>query len=210
MRGFALLSAIGLSAVVGLVACASKDDTTTDDSSEINEGRGSIERELTPPIAPPTSPFIGAKLDDVFLKAAGSNTPSAAQKQNDCMLTDVKDATTKKIVVQRVVCASSDTVRVLDSGGTMTAEHLDANKDGKVDRYTGQDGAVSQYEDTNFDGTIDVVVERVDKVTDFSLKGYGENLPKSDFLYRIREDRNHDGKLDHEKLTAKGSLPPSS
>ena len=47
----------------------------------------------------------------------------------------------------------------------------------------------------------------VEKIKDFSLAGYDEDFPKSAFLSRVREDRDHDGKLDHEKLTARGALP---
>jgi len=95
----------------------------------------------------------------------------------------------------------------LDTDGTTKAEHSDLNKDGKVDSYAGESGPVVRYADTNFDGKIDLVIERVDLVKDFSMKGYDEVFPKSKFLHRIREDQNRDGKLETEKLTALGTLP---
>src|SRR5262249_4716704 len=123
--------------------------------------------------------------------------------------TEIRDPKVKEITVERVVCKSSDVIRTFNDDGSTKTEHYDLNKDGKVDRYTGLDGAVVQYADSNFDGKIDSVTERVDKVKDFSLKGYEDaDYPKSSFLYRVREDRNHDGKLDHEKLTARGTLKP--
>jgi hypothetical protein len=202
------LSAVVLGAVLALAACASSSDSvSTDDSSEIDESRGEIDKDLAPPLPVPTTPFIGARLDDVYAQAAGSLVAGAPQKRgDDCSIVQVKNAS-GAIVVERETCTTGDTVRVF---GAVTTEHLDLNKDGKVDRWTGSDGAVSQYDDTNCDGTVDVVTEDVSKVKDFSLSGYGETLPKTDFLFRIREDRNHDGTLDHEKLTAKGALPPKA
>lgn len=215
MRWFGIL--LAGSALFLVVGCsAASDGSVTDDANELNEGRGSLERELDPPIAVPTSALIGAKLSDVLAEAKGTATAGAPTKDSDCTTTKYKDAT-KKVVVEHVACAGSEVVRVLDTEGTTTAEHADLNKDGKVDRYSGEPGAVDavvqgavvQLVDTNYDGKIDVVVERVDKVKDFSMNGYEETFPKSAFLHRVREDRNRDGKLDHETLTARGALPKS-
>jgi hypothetical protein len=211
--GGRLLWAIGLGAFVALPAalalggCSSSDDVTTDDSSEIDESRGELDKDLAPPLPVPATPLIGARLDDVYAQAIGNLVAGAPQKRgDDCSLVQVKNAK-GTVVVERETCTTAETVRIL---GAVTTEHVDLNKDGKVDRWTGADGAVSQYDDTNCDGQVDVIVEDVTKVKDFSLTGYGESLPKSDFLFRIREDRDHDGKLDHEKLTAKGALPPKT
>jgi hypothetical protein len=193
--------------IFALVACGADDGSVTDDSGEINEGRGSLERKIDPQLAAPKSDLIGAKLDEIFTTAAAKGTVGSPKKSKDCETTQVKSG--KDVIVERVTCKSSDVVRILDENGRAKSEHTDLNGDGKVDRYTGEDGAVAQYNDTDCDGKIDVVVERVDKVKDFSLKGYGEEFPKSKFLFRVREDRNHDGKLDHEKLTARGVLRPA-
>jgi hypothetical protein len=200
-----LLSAAGLFALVG---CGTDDNAVTDGSSELNEGRGALERVMDPPIAGPKSELIGASMNDVFTAALGTLTAGSGKKAGDgCTKIEAKDTKTKKVAVERLQCESSDVVRILNSDGTSKLEHYDLNKDGKVDRYIGEDGAVVQYQDTNFDGKIDLVIERVDKVKDFSLKGYDEDFPKSQFLYRVREDRDRDGKLEHEKLTARGSIP---
>ena len=207
MRSLAVLLCSGLLVLVG---CAVDDDgSVTDDSNELNEGRGGLERPLEPPLDLPKSPLIGAKITDVYAKAKGTLAASAPKElKGDCTLTTIKDAATKNVIVERTVCKRSDVVRLFAADGTLTAEHADLNKDGAVDRYTGESGAVAQYMDNNFDGKIDVIVERVTKVKDFSMKGYDETFPKSSFLLRIREDRDRDGKLDHEKLTARGALPP--
>jgi hypothetical protein len=207
MRSFAGLV---LSSLFVLIGCSADDGSVTDDSAEINEGRGSIERELDPPMAPPTSPLIGAKMSDVLAKATTGTTKGTAKKGKDCSQTDYKSTSTKKIVVEHLVCAGSETIRLVDEDGLATEEHFDLNKDGKVDRFAGTEGAIVTYGDSDYDGKIDLIIERVDRLKDFSLKGYDdedEDLSKSRFLHRIREDRDHDGKLDHERLTAKGTLP---
>lgn len=210
MRARALLLSAILCAVGAVVGgCGSDDGAVTDDSSEINEGRGSLEREMDPPMAPPTTPLIGAKMTAVFDAAKGTLTAGSPKESDDgCTKTELKDPK-KTVLVERITCATSDTIRLLNEDGTTKEEHSDLNKDGEVDRYTNESGAVAQYTDNNFDGKVDVIVERVDKLKDFSMKGYEETFPKSSFLYRIREDRNKDGKLDHEKLTARGVLPKS-
>lgn len=199
-------------AVVALVGCSSSsadDGVATNDANEINEGRGALERELDPPVAAPASTVIGAKMTDVLTAAKGTATAGAAVKLGeDCTSTPYKDGKTKKVVVFDVQCKSSAVVRVMDTDGeTVKAEHTDLNKDGKVDRWTGADKAIVQLTDTNFDGKLDVVVEKVELLKDFSLEGYDEAFPKDRFLYRVREDRNRDGKLDYEKLIARGALP---
>ncbi len=177
-------------ALVALVGCSSSadDGVATNDANEINEGRGALERELDPPIAAPASTVIGAKMTDVLTSAKGSATAGAAVKLGeDCTSTPYKDSKTKKVVVFDVQCKSSAIVRVMDADGeTVKAEHTDLNKDGKVDRWTGADKAIVQLTDTNFDGKLDVVVEKVELLKDFSLEGY---------------------ELDYEKLIARGALP---
>lgn len=114
-------------------------------------------------------------------------------------------------MVERVQCPTSDVVRLFAADGTtIRAEHADLNRDGKVDRYTSQTEEVAQYVDTKFDGAIDVVVERVDALDDLSMEGYEETFSRSNFLYRVRADRNRDGRLDFEKLTARGLLPKTA
>jgi hypothetical protein len=203
------LMCCGLLALVGCTASRANDGSVTNDSNEINEGRGALEREINPPLSAPTSPLIGADMTAVFDEVkAEAGTQLEPVKQNDgCVRTEFKNPTTKKISAERVKCRSSDTIRVYASGGDIKAEHADLNGDGKVDRFTSQTEAVAQYLDTNFDGEIDTIVERVDELKDFSMEGYDETFPKTKFLFRIREDRNHDGKLDFEKLTARGALP---
>ncbi len=196
-------------ALVGAVlgGCASEDNAVTDDSGELNEGQGVLEKQLDPPLASPTSDAIGAKMSDVIAKVSANKTESSPKSAGGCSTVTFRDAQTKKPAVEHVTCASSEIIRVLDANGRPTEEHADLNKDGKVDRYTSELAAVAQYTDLDFDGRVDVVVERVDQLKDFSMKGYEEVFPKSMFLYRVREDRNHDGKLDWEKLTARGQLP---
>lgn len=194
------------SALFLLAGCTADDGTVTDDSAEINHARGSLEREIDPPIAVPKSERIGASIADVLENAKGTATGKKAPAVDGCVTTTFKDAETKKPIVEHVACKASETVRLLAEDGTVAEEHADLNGDGKVDRFSSDDGVTAQLVDTNFDGKINVVVERVDKVKDFSLEGYDEDYPKSKFLYRIREDRNRDGKLDFERLTARGTL----
>jgi len=211
MRSCLVLLAAACLASFGLIACAADDGAVTDDSSEINEGRGSLERQLDPPMAAPETPLIGAKMSAVFDAAKGTLTAGAAKEGNDgCSTTQLKNASSKKVMLERITCEGSDTIRILNDDGTTKEEHSDLNKDGEVDRYTNEAGAIAQYTDHNFDGKVDVIVERVDKLKDFSMKGYEETFPKASFLYRVREDRNKDGKLDHEKLTARGALPKAA
>lgn len=193
--------------LVGLVACGSSDNATSN-TSDLESGRGALTRQISPQLPVPTSDLIGAKLADVA--ATVTATAGTAKKSTDCSTTPYYDAN-KTVVYQRVDCTASLTIRFLNAGGTMKEEHADLNKDGLVDRYTNESAKVAQYTDANFDGKIDVVVERVDQLTDFSLVGYpGEDFPAAAFLYRIREDRNRDGGLDYETLSALGALPGGS
>ena len=190
-----------------MVACSSSDNVATDDDNELNEGIGALERDLLPPLDAPTSDRIGAKTSDVLAALSTELSPEAAKSLGDgCNQTNLVDGA-KKVVVEHVVCKGSEVVRLLAANGTTAVEHADLNRDGKIDRFSDVEGTVAQYRDVNFDGRIDVVIERVERVEDFSIAGYERVFPKSAFLYRIREDRNRDGKLDLEKLTARGALP---
>jgi hypothetical protein len=193
-----------------LVACTGgSDDLATDDSSEINDSRGTLERQLDPPIVAPRTDLVGAKLADVLARIQGEATAQAPRRvSEDCKETDFK--ANKKLVGAHVICSGSETVRKLHEDGSVIEEHFDLNKDGKVDRYASTEGTVVTYGDANYDGKVDLVIERVDRLEDFSMKGYEETYPKESFLHRVREDRDKDGKLDHERLTAKGTLPPKS
>jgi hypothetical protein len=209
MRGATLLFSTSL--VLAVLGCSTEDGSATDDSSEINEGTGSIERTINPEIAAPKTDLIGAKMTDVYADAKGTLSAAAATKGSDgCTKTEVTDPKANVVVVARIQCSTSDVIRTFKSDGSLKSEHYDLNKDGKVDRFTGEDGAVVQYTDADCDGKIDGIIERVDKVKDFSLNGYdgytSADYPKSLFLYRVREDRDRDGKFEHEKLTAKGTL----
>jgi hypothetical protein len=209
MRSLTLIFTTGLFLAIG--ACSSNDGAATDDSSEINEGTGVLEKQLNPTIDVPKSDLIGQNLEEIYTKALGDLKAPAAEKQSDgCSQIEVRDPQTKEVVVERVTCKTSDVVRTFNDDGSTKEEHADLNKDGKVDRYTGADGSVVQYVDSNFDGKIDGMTERVDLLKDFSLKGYEEtDYPKSAFLYRVRFDRDYDGKFEHESMTARGLLKPS-
>lgn len=199
--------------VLAVVGCSSSsnDESVTDDSSEVNEGRGAIEREIAPPLAVPTDAVvedkIGVRVSDVLARVKGTAIPGAIEKSDDCTTQSYVDATTKKPVVSTVECERSSTVRVLAEDGTTVTEHADLNKDGKIDRWSGKEGTFVQLTDTNFDGKVEVLIESVADLADFSLEGYGEDFQASRFLYRVREDRDRDGKFEHEKLVARGLLP---
>lgn len=207
---FALLSSTVL-ACAALVACAPQDDgAVTDDSSELVEGRSALERELSPPIAPPTPAVIGKKTSDAIAEAtAGAASAGIEKAQGGCTIERFESATTKKLVAERELCKGSEVVRLLDELGAAKTTWSDLNRDGKIDRFAGEDGAFVLYADANFDGKVDQTIERVDRLKGFSLEGYDESYPTSKFVHRIREDRNKDGKLDWEKLVAKGLLPPA-
>lgn len=197
--------------LVALGGCSSSgDNVATDDSNELNEGRGSLERKIDPPMAAPSSDKIGTSISEILTAAKGTLTGKViATTDEDCKQTNYKD-TAKKQLVQHIECSKSVTVRIANEEGATISENADLNKDGKVDKWSGEDGSLIQIADTDFDGKIDLVIESVAKVKDFSMDGYDETFPKAKFLHRVREDRDRDGKFDHEKLTAKGILPPAS
>ena len=197
----------------GLAGCSTEadDGSVTDDSAEIVQGRSFIEKELSPALAPPAPPVIGKATAEVAAEAARGKTSEGKKNIGDgCSLERFVDAASKKVAAEREVCKRSDIVRLLDAAGNATTTWSDLNKDGKIDRFAGEDGAFVLYADANFDGKVDQTIERVDRISDFSTKGYEETYPKSKFAHRIREDRNKDGKLDYEKYVAKGLLPPAS
>jgi len=197
----------------GLLACsnASEDDAVTDDSNEIVQGRSFIEKELKPALAPPTPAIIGKATAEVLAEATrGKGSAGKKDIGDGCTLEKFGDAGTKNITAEREICKGSEIIRLVDDSGAPTTTWSDLNKDGKIDRFAGEDGAFVLYADANFDGKVDQTMERVDRIEDFSLKGYAETYPKSKFVHRVREDRNKDGKLDHEKYIAKGLLPPAS
>ena len=197
----------------GLVGCSTEadDESVTDDSNEIVQGRSFIEKELKPAIDAPKPAVIGKAFAEVVTEATAGK--AAGEKKNvgdGCTLQKFGDAATKKVLAERETCKGSDIFRLVDGEGNATTTWSDLNKDGKVDRFAGEDGAFVVYADANFDGKVDQTIERVDRLEDFSLKGYPETYPKAKFVHRIRDDRNNDGKLDHEKYVAKGLLPPAS
>jgi hypothetical protein len=195
--------------LLALAGCGSSsgDGTSTADDNELNDPIGVIERDLDPPMEPPTSEQIGTSTSGVLAEAMKGLASKKTTRENDgCTLVQMFNAD-DVIVVEHTTCPKSEVVRLLRSDGRTRAEYGDFNKDGRVDRFSSEDGAVAQYTDSNFDGKVDVVIERVALIKDFSLDGYeGAEYPKSAFLFRIREDKNRDGKLDLEKLTAKGAL----
>lgn len=189
---------------LALVACGgSDDDDASSNVSDLEAGRGALTRTITEALPVPTSPFIGASIADI--QASSKATAGTVKRSADCTTTSyVENGTT---AYQLLDCKTSTTLRFLNADGTVREEHADLDKKGGVDRYTSSTGKVAQYTDANFDGKIDIEIERVSELTDFSLDGYDESFPQSDFLYRIREDRNRDGALDFETLTARGALP---
>jgi hypothetical protein len=189
-----------------LVGCSTEagDESVTDDSNEIVQGRSFIEKELKPALAPPTPAVIGKATAEVLAEATAGKASAGKKNAGDgCVVERFGTA------AEREVCKSTEIIRLLDADGNATTTWSDLNKDGKIDRFAGDDGAFVLYADANFDGKVDQTMERVDRIEDFSLKGYSETYPKSKFVHRIREDRNKDGKLDHEKYVAKGLLPPA-
>src|SRR5689334_17881072 len=94
-----------LLAMFVVVGCASQENAVTDDDNELNEGVGSIERPLDPPMAAPTDPAIGAKTADVLTKAKGTATGKTKKGNNGCSTTTYEDGATKKAIAQREVCA---------------------------------------------------------------------------------------------------------
>lgn len=197
----------------GLVGCSteSDDEAVTDDSNEIVQGRSFIEKELSPAIAPPAPAIIGKATAEVVTEATTGATSGGKKNIGDgCTLEKFTSNASKKVIAEREVCKSTDIVRTVDEGGYAKTTWSDLNKDGKIDRFSGEDGAFVLYADADFDGRVDQTIERVDRVSDFSTKGYSETYPKSKFVHRVREDRNKDGKLDYEKLISKGLLPPAA
>jgi len=176
--------------------------TTADD---LTDPVGVLEQRLTPPLPAPSSPLIGASMADVLNEAMrGLASKQTTRDDDGCTMVRMFDAQ-DVLAVEHLTCSRSEVVRILGPDGRTKAEHLDFNKDGKVDRYSSEEGRVAQFTDSNFDGKIDVVVERVALLDDFSLEGYGD-YPKSAFLFRVRESFMRDGFLHNEKLTAKGAL----
>lgn len=203
------LACLGATSLTGCSAEAD-DGSVTDDSNEIVQGRSFIEKALSPPLDPPAPAVIGKKTAEVVAEATAGKTSRGKKNIGDgCTLETFVDGTSNVAAVERELCKGTDIVRLVDAGGNATTTWSDLNKDGKIDRFAGEDGAFVLYADANFDGKVDQTIERVDRIGDFSTKGYQETYPKSKFAHRIREDRNKDGKLDAEKLVAKGLLPPA-
>lgn len=208
-----LLFFLACAGTIGLVGCSAGDEdgSVTDDSNEIVQGRSFIEKELKPALAPPTPAIIGKATTEVVTQATAGKTSAGKKDAGDgCTLEKFVDAASKAVVAERETCKRTDIIRLVDAEGNATTTWSDLNKDGKIDRFAGEDGAFVLYADANFDGKVDQTIERVDRIEDFSLKGYSETYPKSKFVHRIREDRNKDGKLDSEKYVSKGLLPPRS
>lgn len=193
-----------------VVACAaeSEDGAATDDSNEIVEGGSTVERNLDPPVAPPATSPIGKKITDVLAAAtAGLTTTAPAPGKDGCSLQTWKDAQ-QKPAATRLKCRRSDVIRVLGKNGAPDTVHSDLDGNGAVDQFSGKDGSYVLYADANFDGKIDKVVESVDLIKDFSLAGYPKGYSEAKFIYRVREDRNRDGKFEIEALVARGQLAP--
>lgn len=201
-----MLLAVGFVSALAASACGAGDSSHTDDSELV----GTIERRLSPPIAVPTTPILTRKIGDVLAQVTANAYTSKREPLKDgCSLERFQDTRTKRLVGERELCKNSEVVRSLNDDGTTREEHADLDRDGKVDRYTGHDGTVTQYTDANFDGKIDSIVEDVSRLSDFSLEGYGvRNLPASCFAFRVREDRDRDGKFEIEKLVARGAIKP--
>jgi len=197
--------------LLAVVGCAAQDDSTvTDDGSELVEGRSLLERDLDPPIAPPAPAVIGKKMSDALTEStAGTTSAGKVDTRDGCTIEKLANSA-KAIVAEHELCKHAEILRVLDAKGDALTTFSDLNGDGKIDHFAGQDGAFILYADDNFDGKVDQTVERVDHLKDFSTKGYGETFPASKFVHRVRDDRNKDGKLDHEKLIAKALLPPAA
>src|SRR5687767_3392849 len=148
---------------VGLAGCSTSadDGSVTDDSNEIVQGRSFIEKELSPAIAPPTPAVIGKATTAIVTEATAGKTSEGKKNIGDgCTLEKFVDAASKKVAAEREVCKSSDIVRLVDAGGNATTTWSDLNKDGKIDRFAGEDGAFVLYADANFDGKVDQTIER--------------------------------------------------
>jgi hypothetical protein len=197
-------------ACASVAACAaeSEDGAATDDSNEIVEGGSTVERNLDPPVAPPTGTPIGKKMTEVLAAATTGLTSSAPVPGKDgCSLQTFKDSA-GKAAATRQKCRRSDVVRVLGKNGAPDTVHSDLDGNGAVDQWSGKEGAVVFYGDANYDGKIDKLVESVEDIEDFSLAGYPKGYREAKFIYRVREDRNRDGKLEIEALVARGQLAP--
>ncbi len=203
MRSAFALLLLGFAAV----GCSNETDdgSVTNGDNEIVE-ESMLEKELSPPLATPETPLIGKEMSAVLTEMTNGMQAQPSQRKNDCTLIRYKKD--GKVAAERETCESSEIIHTVDSQGNVKTEYADRNKDGKVDRFTGLDKTVVQYVDANFDGQVDTVVEKVELLKDFSLKGYEDapSYPKSKFLFRVREDRNRDGKLDVERMIAKGPL----
>jgi hypothetical protein len=200
--------ALLLSASVAACAAESDDDASTDDSNEIVEGGSTVERNLTPPIAPPTETAIGKRMSDVLAAATAGLTAGAPVPGRDgCSLQTFKDASNKAIAT-RQKCKRSDVVRVLGKDGAPDTVHSDLDGNGAVDQFSGKEGSIVLLADANFDGKVDKLVEAVADIENFSLAGYPKGYREAKFIYRVREDRNRDGKFEIESLVARGQLAP--
>ena len=204
----AIWAAILCASVAACAAESEEDGSATDDSNEIVEGGSTVERNLDPPVAPPTDTPIGKKMTDILATATAGLTAGAPVPGKDgCSLQTFKD-TAGKAAATRQKCKRSDVIRVLGKDGAPDTVHSDLDGNGAVDQFAGKLGSVVLYADANFDGKIDKVVESVEDIKDFSLAGYPKGYREAKFIYRVREDRNRDGKFEIEALVARGQLAP--
>lgn len=211
-RGPLLAVLVGLAAL-GVAACGAEDDgAVTDDGNELVQGRTFLERELDPPVPVPESAAIGMKTSEALAAAkADAKSLGVKKARNGCTLErfQVVEGGKKRVVAERELCKASETVRTLAEDGSVSAQWADRDRDGAVDRYS-EDAEALVHVDIDFDGRVDTVIERVDRIKGFSVEAYDEEYPKSRFTHRVREDRDRDGAFDYEKVLAKGLLQPRS
>lgn len=208
MRSTSLL-AVGLCLLATACGASATDENVfTEQGNEVNGLMVTLERELSPPLAAPKSEHIGASTNDIIQQAKdGLTFASTKTDETSSCKTSIYDDASKRPKLTIVDCPSAIYIRLTKGKGII--EHDDLNKDGKIDRYTSDDGLVAQYSDLNFDGEVDLLVERISELEDFNPKVFdlGEDeYPASFYVFRIRQDANGDGKLDFERVMTRGML----
>src|SRR5689334_15899087 len=108
MRSLLLFVACAASAALVGYSTQAGDDSVTDDSNEIVEGRSYIERDLKTPIDPPTPAVIGKAIAEVRADAT-KGTASASKKNTagGCTVERFASTSTKKVVAEVETCKAS-------------------------------------------------------------------------------------------------------
>jgi hypothetical protein len=207
MKAFTLglLVAMGL---FGIGCGADPEAEAPAPEPEVTRIASSLERKLAVPIAAPADTLIGSSID-ALLEArtelvAREPIVNLGANGKRCTIARFDDEAGAEQMRREQCDGGADALRV----GKVV--YKDQNRDGKIDQIS--DLTTGSYEvfDDDRDGKLDRVVESAERITTpVSLTDFAERVEimgNGTIASRAREDRDHDGKLDVESVTATTSF----